>query len=197
MGLTRTEAALVRRLSTPAKVQAWLDTLTYNYEGDGRPTLRTLHRVIRDRTAHCLEGALAAAAILRTHGYPPHLVCIEARDVDHNLFVYRRGGRWGSVAQSRDPHLKGRAPTHRKLKDLVMSYYPFYWNLRTGDETDLSMRGYASVDLSRFEVDWVTADEDPRAIEEHLYAIEYRALFPREGRRFYVSTREEKIIWVR
>jgi hypothetical protein len=192
---TREEAALVRKLRTPEKVQAWISTLAYDY-GKAGDTTRTFRRVLRDGTAHCLDGALAAAAVLREHGYAPRLVCMEARDVDHNLAIYKVNGRWGSVGQSRDPHLKGRPPVYRTVKDLVMAYYPYYWNLRTGDETDISMRGYATVDLGRFTQDWVLAEEDPTFIEDHLYAIPYRALFPREGRTSYLSTREEKIIWL-
>ncbi|MDQ3098008.1 MAG: hypothetical protein M3Q61_07570, partial [Chloroflexota bacterium] len=94
-GLTRGELATLRRLDTPEKVQAYLDALTYNSEPDG-DTVRSPRRVMRDRTAHCAEGAFLAAAAFRVHGRPPLLVDLEAvRDDDHVLAVYRERGLWG------------------------------------------------------------------------------------------------------
>ena len=191
---TPSERALIRRLNTPERVQRYLSGLTYNFEKDGRPTLRSFRRVARDGVAHCLEGVLSAAAILQQHGYPPLVLCMEARDIDHNLFIYRRRGRWGSIAQSRDPNLLGRDPVHRTLWELAMSYHPHYWNYFTGDKTDLTLRGYAQVNLNRFRQNWVTTEEDLWFVEDYLYEIPYRFLVPRNRRKLYLSTREEKVI---
>src|SRR5262249_18582766 len=111
-GLTSAERSLVRRLRTPAAVQRWLNRLPYNTEPPpGRATLRSFRGVVRHRTAHCLEAALAAAVILEQHGYPPLVLSFESIDhLDHVLFVYQHRGRWGSVARSRDPGLHGRKP---------------------------------------------------------------------------------------
>lgn len=120
--LTPREGALVRRLRTPEAVQRWLADLPYNWERRG-PTARTFRGVVRTGHAHCLEAALAAACILERHGFPPLLVDIESTDrLDHVLFVFRRGGRWGSVARSRCPGLHGRRPVFRDLASLVRSY---------------------------------------------------------------------------
>jgi hypothetical protein len=191
---TSAERALIRRLDTPQKVQRWLHhDVRYNFERDGKPTLRSLRRVVRDKKAHCLEGALAAAAILRQHGYPPLLLCMEARDIDHNLFIYRQAGRWGAVAKSRDVNLIGRDPVYPTLWDLVISYFPFYWNYWTGDKADLTLRGYATLKLGRFRRDWVTAEEDLWFIEDYLYGLPYRALFPRAQKRFFLSPKDGKL----
>ena len=93
-------------------------------------------------------------------------------------------------------NLIGREPIYRTLWDLVMSYFPFYWNYWTGDRQDLTLRGYATMKLERFCRDWVTAEEDLWFIEDYLYGIPYRALFPRRQRRLYLSTREQKIVWL-
>ena len=69
-GLTRAETQLLRRLSTPDKVQRYLDGLVYNVEPHG-DTVRSPRRVMRDRTAHCAEGAFLAAAAFRMNGRPP------------------------------------------------------------------------------------------------------------------------------
>src|SRR6185295_11878205 len=104
---TPEERRLVRRLRTPNQVQRWLNSLEYNTEPPpGRATLRSFRGVVRHHTAHCLEAALAAAVVLEQHGYPPLVISFESIDkLDHVIFVYRRNGRWGSVARSRDPGL--------------------------------------------------------------------------------------------
>ncbi len=194
---TKEELAVLKRCSTPERTQKWLDGLKYNWERDGKSTLKTFRRVVREGNAHCLEGALAAAAICSFHGDPPLLLCMEARDIDHNLFVYRRRGRWGALAQSRDPNLRSRPPVHETLRDLVLAYHPYYWNYWSKDETDLTLRGFALVDLRRFKNDWVTSEKDPTAIEDHLWSITYEAIWPIPGRRRFVSPRRGKLRWVR
>jgi hypothetical protein len=190
------ERELIRRCSTPERVQRWIDSLKYNWERSGKSTLRSLRRVLRDGRAHCLEGAVAAAALMRQHGYPPLVLCMEARDIDHNLFVFKRDGLWGAVAQSRDPNLRGRMTRYASLRDLVMSYYPYYWNYWTKDQTDLTLRGFSLVNLDRFRQDWVTSDKDLFFIEKYLYEVPYTALFPIPGRRKFVSPKRGKIKWL-
>jgi hypothetical protein len=193
---TAAELKVLKRCSTPERTQAWLDGLKYNWERDGKSTLKSFRRVVREGNAHCLEGALAAAAICSYHGDPPLLLCMEARDIDHNLFVYRRRGKWGALAQSRDENLRSRPPVHRTLRDLVLAYHPYYWNYWTGDRTDLTLRGFALVDLRRFKRDWVTSEQDPPYIEDHLWKIRYEAIWPIPGRRRFVSPRRGKLRWV-
>jgi hypothetical protein len=192
---TQVERALIRHLNTPAKVQEFLiREIEYDNQDEldsGDETWRSLRRVLREKKAHCFEGALAAAAILMQHGYPPLILCMEARDIDHVLFLYKRSGKWGSLAKSRDDNLLSRPARYRTLRELVMSYYPFFYNLETNDLTDITLRGYAKVDLRIFERDWITAEEDLTFIEDHLYQIRYRKLFPRGPEdRFYFSPRE-------
>ena len=92
-------AGSIDRLRTPFAVQRFLNDLPYNTEpAPGRATLRSFRGVLRHGTAHCLEAALAAAVILEQHGFPPLVLSFESIDeLDHVLFVYQTGGRWGSV----------------------------------------------------------------------------------------------------
>ncbi len=130
------EKALIRRLNTPDKVQEFLIAeIEYDNQDEieeEKETWRSLRRVIRDRKAHCFEGALAAAAILMQHNYPPLILCMEARDIDHIVFAYKRKGKWGCVAKSRDENLLNRAPHYRGLRDLVMSVLSVL--LQSGDK---------------------------------------------------------------
>src|SRR5258708_1322134 len=123
---TRREWDLIQTYRTPKQVQEFLRTIPYNREMDGQ-TCYSFSRVLRENTAHCLEGALVAATILEQHGYPPVLVSIESQDkLDHELLLFKRGGRFGSVARSRDLGLHGRKPVFRTVRDLVMSYFEQY-----------------------------------------------------------------------
>ena len=87
---TAAERAVFRRLRTPESIQRFLDCeLAYNKEPHG-DTCRSPRRVLRDRIAHCMEGALFGAAALRMLGFPPLLLDLEAvRDDDHVLAVFR------------------------------------------------------------------------------------------------------------
>ncbi len=189
--LTRAEVALLRRLSTPDKVQRYLDDLTYNLEKGG-DTVRSPRRVIRDRTAHCAEGAFFAAAAFRVNGRPPLIVDLEAdNDDDHVLAVYRERGLWGSVATSKFSGLRFRAPVYRTIRELVMSYFEDYFNW-DGDRT---LRAYSRpLSLARFDrINWMTAEEDLWPVVEWLSVAHHTPLvgrpvanrLPRVDRRSY------------
>lgn len=173
---TRGELATLRRLDTPAKVQAYLDALDYNLELDG-DTLRSPRRVMRDRTAHCAEGAFFAAAAFRAHGRPPLIVDLEAvRDDDHVLAVYRQRGLWGSVAISKFAGLRFRSPVYRTIRELVLSYFDHYYNW-DGERT---LRTYSRpVSLRRFDrIGWMTAEEDLWPVVEWLAELKHTPLVP-------------------
>lgn len=162
-GLTRRERELVASLRTPLLVERWLRRLPYNFE-KGRETLRTFRRVVRDNTAHCLEGALFAAAVLEAHGHPPLLMSLESQDqLDHVIFVFRKNGRWGSVGRSRDPGLHGRWPVFATPRALALSYMdPFV------DKTG-RLLGFAVADLRELgSYDWRFAERSAWTIERWL-----------------------------
>jgi hypothetical protein len=175
-GLTRSELAVLRRLSTPQRIQAYLDDLPYNLEPDG-DTLRSPRRVLRDGTAHCAEGALFAAAAFRVGGRPPLVIDLEAvRDDDHVLAVYREDGLWGSVAISKFAGLRFRSPVYRTLRELVMSYFDHYYNW-DGERT---LRAYSRpISLAQFDrIGWMTAEDDLWPVAEHLAQVSHTPIAP-------------------
>ncbi len=179
--LSATELRLLRGLRTPERIQGYLDALTYNVETHGE-TLRSPRRVIRDRTAHCAEGAFLAAAALRVHGRPPLVVDLESvRDDDHVLAVFRERGNWGAVATSKFAGLRYRAPVYRTLRELVMSYFEQYYNW----DGERSLRAYSrTVSLARFDgIGWMTAEDDLWPIAEHLARIPHIPLIDRAAAR--------------
>jgi hypothetical protein len=156
---------LIARLKTPLQVQRWLNGLPYNTEPPpGRATLRSFRGVVRRHTAHCLEAALAAAVILEQHGHPPLVMSFESIDaLDHVIFVYRRNGRWGSVARSRDPGLHGRKPMFATPRALAKSYQDTYVDL-TGRVT-----AFTVVDLRCLsDYDWRLAAGNVWKVERML-----------------------------
>jgi hypothetical protein len=168
---TRAERSLLEKLRTPRAVQRWLRSLPYNWEKSGE-TLRSFRTVVRLGTAHCLEGALAAAVVLEQHGFPPLLLSFESQDkLDHVLFLFRQDGRWGSVARSRDPGLHGRRPVFRSPRQLAASYREPYVDL-TGRIT-----GYAVADLRDLgRYDWRLSPRNVWKVERWLVDYPHRPL---------------------
>lgn len=168
---TRREWAIIEQHRTPGQVEQYLRSLRYNHERVGE-TLRSFREVVRAGQVHCLEAALVATVILEQHGYPPRLMSFESQDnLDHVIFVFRRGGRWGSVARSRDAGLHGRRPVFRSIRDLAWSYYDPYVDF-TGRLT-----GYALVDLREMGTyDWRFAPRNMWKLERFLIDYPHRRL---------------------
>ncbi len=153
--LTDAERGFVRSLSTPARIQAFLDETPYSAENRYRCPLS----VLRDRQAHCFDGAVFGAAMLRRLGHPALIVDLlpDERDDDHMLALFRVDGRLGAVAKSNFSGLRYREPIFRSLRELVLSYFEDYFNA-AGEKT---LRAYTvSLDLGRFDAQaWQTRDE--------------------------------------
>ena len=163
---TPAERRLISRLRTPEAVQRYLNRLPYNMEPRG-DTLRSFRQVVRHKTAHCLEAALFAACVLEQHGYLPLVLTFESVDyLDHVLFLYRRDGRWGTVARSRDPGLHGRKPVFKTLRALTMSYFDAYVD-PTG-----CIEGFGSYDLRKLgDYDWRFARRNMWVVERTLVGV--------------------------
>ena len=163
----------LRALKTPAQIQRFIDAVPYQYAH----TAWSPQRVLRERKGHCLEGALLAAAALRVNGHPPLLMDLEAvHDDDHVLALYRERGLWGSIAKSNFAGLRFRAPIYRTLRELALSYFESYYNLR-GERT---LRTYSRpVNLARLDDrHWMTSEEDVWCVPEYLIEARHYALFP-------------------
>lgn len=176
--LTAGERAVWRTLTSPTRIQAFLDGVPYSGEERYRSPLTFL----RDRTGHCFDGALFAAAALRRLGHPPRIVdLLPGDDDDHVLAVYRRGAFWGALAKSNFAGLRLREPIYRSLRELVMSYFEDYYNLK-GAKT---LRGYTRpLDLAAYDrVGWMWSDERLDDIGVKLGEIRsYKVLTPAQVR---------------
>jgi hypothetical protein len=173
-GLSPREAAFLRRLTPPWRIQRFLDSIDYDVRGEG---CRSPRRVLRERRVQCMDGALFGAAALRMQGYPALIVDLEAvQDSDHVLAVYRRHGLWGAVARSNYSGLRFREPVFRTIRDLALSYVDSYFNLRR----EKTLRRYSDpVNLARFDArGWMTSEDDLWYVPEHLVEVRHHRLLP-------------------
>ena len=170
---------ILRALSTPRKIQDFLNDLPINFEPEG-DTCLSPRRVLRERRAHCMEGAMLAAAAFRFHGRPPLVVDLTAApdDHDHVIAVFRDHGAWGAVSKTNHAVLRYREPVYRTIRELVLSFFHEYFSQRDGKKT---LRSFSlPVDLSRFDRrGWMTTEEDVWYVPERLCDVRhFRLLAP-------------------
>jgi len=168
---TSSEMRQLRALKTPAGIQKFLDDLPYNLSYTARSPKKVLH----DRTASCLEGGIFGAAALRILGFPPLIFDLEAeQDTDHVVAIFKVRGHWGAVAKSNFTCCRDREPVYRSLRELAMSYFNIYFNLR-GERT---LRRYSRpVNLARFDdLNWMSTEKPVWFIAEHLCEIPHISL---------------------
>jgi hypothetical protein len=163
MDWTKDEIKFLKTLNDPDKIQGFLDSIDYNpvYE------CRSPRWVIKKRSAHCFEGALFAAAAMSFNGYKPLIVDMKAyNDDDHVIAVFKKNGCWGAVAKSNFTSLRFREPVYRTMRELIMSYFDFFFNLN-GDK---SLRSFSNpLDLTIYkERKWETTNEDLEFIGDKL-----------------------------
>jgi hypothetical protein len=168
---TAKELKSLRALGTPAKIQAFLDKIPYHLAS----TAWSPRLVLQNKSAHCLEGAIFAAAALRANGYPPLILDLEAvQDSDHVIAVYRQNGAWGAIGSSNYSGCRYRSPVYRSLRELALSYFEGYFNLRR----ERTLRTFSQpVDLKRFDSqNWMTTEEPVWFIANHLLDIPHTKL---------------------
>lgn len=173
-GFTPAELRRIRAFKEPYGIQRFLDSLPYHLA----TTAWSPRRVLRERTAHCLEGAIFAAAALRVLGYPPTVIDLEAdNDTDHVIAVFRERGGWGAIGSSNYSGLRWREPVYRTLRELSMSLFDAYFNLRR----ERTLRRFSRpVNLSRFDRrDWMTTEKDVWFIPEYLLDIPHTPMITR------------------
>jgi hypothetical protein len=173
-GFTAAQQRILRGLKTPAGIQRFLDDLPYNLKFDARSP----KKVLEDRIASCLDGGIFAAAALRAIGFPPLIFDLEAdRDTDHVVAIFKVRGHWGAVAKSNFTGCRYREPVYRSLRELALSYFNIYFNLRF----ERTLRRYSRpVNLARFDDrEWMTTEKPIWFIAEYLCEIPHTPLLPR------------------
>lgn len=165
-GFDKNEIKLLRALSTPAKIQDYLQKLRINFDDD----YYSPRRVMKTRRAACLDGAIFAAAALMVHGQLPLLLDLKTAkgDVDHVVALFRRRGRWGAISKTNHAVLRYREPLYRDVRELVMSYFHEYFL----DDGRKMLRSFSQpLDLSRFNKKLWTID--PKSLEHIAEALDF------------------------
>ncbi len=185
-GLTREEYTMLARLTTPTKIQGFLDTLAFNWEKGG-DTHRSPRSVLATRRAHCIEGALLAATALWIAGEPPLIMNLSPQagrgDFDHVVALFKRGGRYGAISKTNHAVLRFRDPVYRTPRELALSYFHEWFLPKTGEKV---LECYSKpLDLcKRFGTAWITAENDLWEVADALDATPHYDLVPKGNWRF-------------
>ncbi len=186
--MIKKEWMFLKQFKKPFDIQTYLNDLKYNSEY----VTKSPRKVFKEKTANCFEGALFAAAVLRTMGHKPLIVDIVAEnDDDHVIAIYKQNNCFGAVAKSNTTLLRFREPVYRNLRELIMSYFDFYFNT-IGEK---SLRTYSnSVNLSKFDkYNWMTTDDDLEFIGDYLYTIKHHKILDSKSVRL-LNTADKEIV---
>lgn len=178
--LTKDEIALFQKLDTPQKIQDFIDTIPVNFEPEG-DTCLSPRLVLRQNRAHCIEGAILAALILRFHGQEPLLVDLETTrdDFDHVIAVFKQHGHWGAISKTNHAVLRYREPVYKTIRELVLSFFHEYFLNETGEKT---LRSFSKpINLKIFDDQhWMTSEKEVWSIAEHLVQVPHVKLLSRK-----------------
>lgn len=181
--LTRFEYDTLKRLSTPIKIQNFLDSIPMNWEKKGE-THYSPQQVLRKQKAHCIEGALLAATALWMQGEPPLLMdfCAIAPDEDHVVALYKRNGHWGLISKTNHPTIRFRDPVYRTPRELALSYFHEWFMNSNGEKT---LESYSRpLNLKRFGTKWVASEEGLWYLDAILTTLPHYAVVPKGNERF-------------
>ena len=184
-GLTLLEYRTLAKLSTPIKIQDFLDTLPLNYEKSG-DTHMSPRRILKEKEAHCIEGALLAAATLWLHGEPPIIMNLSSRlgkgDVDHVVALYKRNGYYGAISKTNHSTIRFRDPIYRTPRELAISYFHEWFVNKTGEKV---LECYSKpLDMRKFGTDWITSEKDLWHIADALSERKHYFLVPKGNWRY-------------
>lgn len=164
---TPKEIAVFQRLNAPQKIQDFLNKLPANFEKNG-DTCLSPREVLKQRRAHCAEGAVLAATILWYHGQKPLLMDIKTTldDDEHIVALFKKNGFWGAVSKTNHAVLRYREPIYKTVRELALTYFHEYFK-NNGQKT---MRSFSSpFDLSKIkDRRWLTTKRNLWGLIEKL-----------------------------
>src|SRR3989338_238706 len=178
--LNSREQAVFKKLTTPQKIQDYLDTLPVNFEMTGE-TYQSPRRVLETGTAHCFEGAVFAAAALAYHGGKPLLLDFQTLpiDDDHVVAPFKQNGFWGAISKTNHAIVRWRDPIYKTPRELALSYFHEYlmWDGRK------SLRGYSKpFDLRKFAPErWITSEKSLIWLADLLDESKHFPIIPKKN----------------
>lgn len=177
-GLSTTEIAFLKKLDTPSRIQDFLDSIAFNFEPQGE-TCMSPRRVLKEKKAHCIEGAFLACTALMLQDRKPLILNlkVDKRDDDHIVALFQENGYWGAISKTNHAVLRFRDPVYRSVRELAMSYFHEYFLVHGGEKT---LKGYGGpINLRRFGTKWITCESDLWDIAESIYDAAYESVVPK------------------
>lgn len=186
-GLTKKELAVFKKLTTPIKIQDFLDSMPRNWEKNGA-TCMSPRRVLRENKMHCIEGAFLAATALWLNGEEPLVMDLKAtrEDADHVVAIYKRHGYFGAISKTNHVGLRWRDPVYKNIRELAMSYFHEYLQDENSHKTLRSFSG--PVNLKKFGKKWVTDEDDLIDIAWKIDSAKHFPIAPKENIRLIRQT---------
>lgn len=175
--LHQDELYLLKKLSTPTLIQNYLESIPFNHEDNGE-TCMSPRRVLKEKKAHCLEGAMLACAALILQERKPLIMSIKVTkdDYDHVVALYKENGYWGAISKTNHAVLGFRDPVYRNIRELAMSYFHEYFLIKNGKKT---MRGYSRpISMFRFGKNWLTEEKELFSIAEWISDYKHFLVVP-------------------
>ena len=182
-GLTKEEHRILTKLSSPIKIQDYLDTLPINFEKRGE-TYMSVRRVLKEKKAHCFEGALLAACALSLQGEKPLLLDLTSypHDDDHVVALYRKNGYWGAISKTNHAALRFRDPIYRTVRELALSYFHEYFMNDSGKKV---LATYSDpFDLRKVKADWITAEKELFSVMHALDKSPHHSIVPNGNKKY-------------
>ncbi|MFA5996884.1 MAG: hypothetical protein WC791_00135 [Candidatus Paceibacterota bacterium] len=180
--LTKDNLKILARLNTPHKIQDFLDAFPQNHEKNG-VTCMSPARVLKEKKAHCIEGAMLAAVALWLQGEKPLIMSLKVSkgDDDHIVALYKKNGYWGAISKTNHAVLRYRDPVYLTPRELALSYFHEYFLTKNGKKT---MVGYSRpINLKRFGTKWVSAEDDLWDIGNAIFNMHHIPAVPEKNRK--------------
>ncbi|MFA6050675.1 MAG: hypothetical protein WC761_05785 [Candidatus Paceibacterota bacterium] len=183
-GLSQKDFKTLKKLSTPIKIQDYLDGLPVNYEKNGE-TIMSPQRALKAGRVHCFEGAMIAALALWINGEEPLLLDLKALppDVDHVVALYKRNGLWGAISKTNHATIRFRDPVYKTFRELALSYFHEWFVDKTGKKT---MRSFSTkaLNLKKYGTKWVTDEKDLQHLSDELDSLPHEKIVPKKNLRY-------------
>ncbi len=181
--LSNKEKDFLKSLSTPEKIQDFLDSISFNHEKNGE-TCMSPRKVLKEKKAHCIEGSMVAGVALWLNNRPPLIVNLKVRkdDFDHIINIYKENGYYGAISKTNHNVLRFRDPVYKSIRELVMSYFHEYFLVSNGEKT---LIGYTRpINLKKFGTKWITSEDNLWDIAEKIYDTPIIEIVPTENKKY-------------
>lgn len=180
--LNEKEIKILKSLNTPKKIQDFLDAISFNHEKNGETCMSPVV-VLKEKKAHCIEGALLASVAMWLNKKDPLIISLKVKhgDYDHIITLYKENGYYGAISKTNHNVLRWRDPVYKSVHELVMSYFHEYFLVDTGEKTLL---GYTKpINIKKFGTRWITSKDNLWDIAEKIYDTPIIEIVPKENKK--------------